>query len=224
MNKHPDSELLLEYASGNLSPAPIVAVTTHLHYCETCRDLVAAMQEVGGTLLGELGEQKQASIETIDNLLEQVMSAIDKSDADNGQQGSDGATSVGKMQRPRAAQTHDDDDELLAKLPRFIMRFVPEDRLRWQNRFPSLWRIPLSVGDDSHETTLFRINAGDKTPVHSHKGQELSLVLSGSFSDQHGISYQQGDFLVRPAGEEHCAYAAPNEDCICLNVLVKEAA
>ena len=43
ISKCPDETLLVEYASGALSTAPSIAVTTHLKYCDKCRNAVSAL-------------------------------------------------------------------------------------------------------------------------------------------------------------------------------------
>ena len=43
-------------------------------------------------------------------------------------------------------------------------------------------------------------------------------MLEGSFSDEEGV-YQQGDFLMRDAGDEHTPTASRTSDCICIGVL-----
>ena len=51
INRHPEPDLLVEYASGSLSTAPCISVTTHLHYCKQCSDSVKSLGEIGGELL-----------------------------------------------------------------------------------------------------------------------------------------------------------------------------
>ena len=52
-------------------------------------------------------------------------------------------------------------------------------------------------------------------PEHEHRGEEITVLLQGSFSDADG-SYTRGDFLVRHAGEAHEPTATQDMDCICL--------
>ena len=74
------------------------------------------------------------------------------------------------------------------------------------------------MGERRYELALHKIDAGGKVPDHDHRGQEITVVLKGSFSDEDGV-YQPGDFLVREPGESHRPMAAQNDDCICLSVL-----
>ena len=64
---------------------------------------------------------------------------------------------------------------------------------------------------------LLRIPAGRPVPVHTHRGPELTLVLSGAFSDATG-HYGPGDFQEADETLEHKPHADPGEDCICLAV------
>ena len=75
-------------------------------------------------------------------------------------------------------------------------------RGKWQTLSPSLKRIKLTPGEDNEALNLYKIKPGGKIPPHEHRGDELALVLKGSFSDQKGV-YQQGDFLLRTEGESH---------------------
>jgi putative transcriptional regulator len=54
-------------------------------------------------------------------------------------------------------------------------------------------------------------------PTHGHRGQELTLVLAGSFSDEHG-TFARGDVEEADEDVEHQPIADPGEDCICLAV------
>jgi len=57
ISKCPDDTLLMEYASGALSTAPSIAVTTHLKFCDKCRNAVSALGFIGGSLLECLEEE-----------------------------------------------------------------------------------------------------------------------------------------------------------------------
>jgi putative transcriptional regulator len=104
------------------------------------------------------------------------------------------------------------------QLPEFVQRLLPEGDLDWRSLFPSLKVAPISVGEDKYELALHRIDAGGKAPEHDHLGREITVVLTGSFSDEDGV-YQPGDFLVRQPGDTHRPFAARNQECICLSVL-----
>ena len=95
---------------------------------------------------------------------------------------------------------------------------MPVGNLAWRSLSPSLKVAPIGIGEKVHELALHRIKVGGKVPEHNHKGSEITVVLKGSFSDEDGV-YQEGDFIVREAGDVHQPIAAKNEECICLSVL-----
>jgi putative transcriptional regulator len=109
-------------------------------------------------------------------------------------------------------------DSICGELPSFVQGLLPEGNLDWRRLSPSLKVAPISVGEKDYELALHRIDAGGRAPEHDHYGREITVVLTGSFSDEDGI-YQPGDFLVREEGNKHRPFAARNEDCICLSVL-----
>jgi putative transcriptional regulator len=62
---------------------------------------------------------------------------------------------------------------------------------------------------------LLKLEAGRSVPHHGHHGLELTLVLSGTFGDGHGV-YQRGDLVVHDEDSEHQPHAMATSDCICL--------
>ena len=64
---------------------------------------------------------------------------------------------------------------------------------------------------------LLRIPAGRPVPEHTHGGLELTLVLSGAFSDSVG-RYGPGDFQEADENLEHQPHAEAGADCICLAI------
>jgi len=198
VNRHPDSELLVEYTSGSLSLAPSVSVTTHLQFCENCSHTVESLKHIGGDIL-----EDAEAIPVSEDLLEKVFLGIDESPKDP----ETGFSVTGKAV-----------DDVAHVLPRYVQQLLPEGKLQWRFLSPSLRLATISVGEDRHELALHRIKAGGKAPEHNHRGQEITVVLTGCFSDEDGV-YQPGDFVVREPGDVHRPYAAQNEECICLSVL-----
>lgn len=195
VKRHPDPDLLVEYASGSLSLAPCISITTHLQFCDKCRNSVESLKEIGGEMLASL-ESEAVS----DDLLDRVLNCIEQDEPEA---------------EHRRTITN---DTVAAELPRYVQELLPDGELGWKKLSPALRVAPISVGEDRFELALHRIDAGGKTPEHDHRGREITVVLKGSFSDEDGV-YQPGDFIVREPGDRHRPYAAQNEECICLSVL-----
>ena len=198
ISKCPDDTLLVEYASGALSTAPSIAVTTHLKYCDKCRNAVSALGFIGGSLLECLEEE-----EVSEGLLAQVLDRIETLE--------DSPSAESKKQSTTV-------DPVASGLPEFVRNLLPSERLSWRNLTSSLEVAPIQIGEKDFELSLHRIHPGGKAPEHDHRGKEITVVLRGSFSDEDGV-YHPGDFLVRDEGDTHRPYAARNEECVCLSVL-----
>jgi len=198
---HPSTALLTDYTVGSLSVAPAVSVTTHLKYCQQCRDSVGSLKQLGGALLCE-AEPAQIS----SDLLTQT---LDRLDADEGEMAlAEGASEVHEFELS---------DELKG-IPEYLNQFLPRNGLNWRKLSSSVTVAPISVGETRYELALHKICAGGQTPVHDHNGVEYTVVLKGSFSDEDGM-YSEGDFLTREPGDIHRPFATQHEDCICLSVL-----
>ena len=87
---------------------------------------------------------------------------------------------------------------------------------------PPRWRMlgggirqQILATDGEGSLRLLYIPPGKAVPEHGHRGQELTLVLQGSFSDSEG-SFHRGDVEVAHADIDHQPVAGQREPCICL--------
>ncbi|MFT7688148.1 MAG: putative transcriptional regulator [Candidatus Azotimanducaceae bacterium] len=201
---HPETDLLVDYSAGSLSPALCVSVTAHLHFCAKCRAQQDKLLDIGGDLL-----HKIEPADMPETALASAMSRIlDFDDSDvNGD--TDLLTSP-------LSQGDEVISEDVAKLPSFLNNLVPNPQFNKLTR--SLEVAKIAVGEDKYELALHKIRAGGHTPKHDHKGLEVTVVLYGSFSDQDGV-YNEGDFIVRQPGDVHSPLASLDDECICLSVV-----
>lgn len=208
MTHHPDHDWLEQYSAGTLSVGPALCVSVHLSLCAECRRQVKAIQQVGGALLGELG---RAHVDDV--VLQNVFAAIDV--APEGGMSST-ALNVVDENSPRPEIS----EPVPTHIPAPLRRLIPGgyDQLAWSRVMPTLRIAALDVGDSDFRVTLHRVAAGGKMPTHDHRGAELTLVLTGSFSDEAGL-YKAGDFLVREPKQPHRPMATQDRECICLAAL-----
>ena len=85
------------------------------------------------------------------------------------------------------------------------------DQGRWKRNLAGMLVKPVPGMD----AQLLKLEAGRSVPHHGHHGLELTLVLSGSFGDGHGV-YKRGDLVIQDEDSEHQPCALANSDCICL--------
>jgi len=95
----------------------------------------------------------------------------------------------------------------------FRSHHLRPDELPWQKtRFPGCEMKPLLVDPKSGlATLLFRMAPGAELPDHEHVLIEQTYVLEGTLVDKEGpdagIEVGPGEFVWRPAGSRHSAWA-----------------
>ncbi len=199
IHHHPNEELLLDYASGALGEGWSLAIATHLALCPACRRTVAGLEALGGGML-----MAAAPTPVSDDLLDAVMARVDKVPEDE--------------PAPAVAAAADTPDQPPV-LPQPLRDYVGGDveRIKWQRLGLGAYQMLIPTTEPATTARLLRIPAGRPVPEHSHRGTELTLVLSGAFSDATG-RYARGDLQEADENLEHQPHAAPGEDCLCLAV------
>lgn len=91
------------------------------------------------------------------------------------------------------------------------------DRLAWKRIVPGVFDLKLDNIDDHFTTSLLRIRQGSRIAEHTHGGVEMTLVISGAFSDGMG-AFTRGDVCIMDESGRHQPTARGEEDCICLVV------
>jgi len=193
-NFHPGLDLLTEHAAGDLPLAQAACVSAHMNYCEQCRRASSQLLDLGTVLFDSLQPEPVG-----DAQLHAVLARLD--DAPPLSYASSSQWSAGET-------------------PAILQRLMSGDltELIWKKITSTLRISYLKTGDPGHEFALYHIKAGGKSPEHTHRGSEMTLVLEGGFSDADG-TYHQGDFLLREPSDVHSPTAVQSEDCICLAVL-----
>ncbi len=209
---HPDSRFLTDFASANLPLSEAVCVSAHLEFCGKCRAHVQQLADIGGHLLSRLQPEalEQDSFERLMGRIDAQEAAGEKAGAavesyDVGMK----PDSLSRTDAPRGAAG--------VSLPRALRRLTQGgvQNLRWVQLGKALRVAPLHIDEDVRETAIYDIKAGGRMPEHEHRGEEITVLLRGSFSDAEG-SYTRGDFVVRNAGEAHQPTATQDMDCLCL--------
>jgi len=194
---HPDDELLVSYAAGDLAEAWSLLVATHTALCPDCRAKVRAAEAVGGALMEEA-----APVAMSDDAL---------------------ALALARVERPEAQTTPavsaDTASGTAPVLPQPLRGYAGSDLdgLAWRRLGKGAHHIPLVTGRGTPTARLLRIPAGRPVPEHGHNGMELTMVLCGAFRDADTL-FARGDVESVDSSVEHQPVAEPGEDCICLAV------
>ncbi|AQT60686.1 ChrR family anti-sigma-E factor [Cellvibrio sp. PSBB023] len=199
---HPDDMTLMNYAAGSLSIPQALAVSVHLCFCHECRDLVKNFNHLGGALLETI---KPAS--TDDDAFDSLMASLEPHDHNDA---------------PKVKVDMGNTDKITQHFSNPLLRYLPTSlaELPWQRQTKEISKFDLTalLNVKGFQVALQKINAGAKVPIHTHKGFEYTVILSGGFSDELGV-YHEGDFIARDTSHKHSPTALQNEDCICLTVL-----
>ena len=194
---HISEEILFSYAAGHTSHAFEVVLASHLTFCPVCRERLARHEEIAGTLL-----DCETPVSVSEGSLDTVLGMIDDLPAQH-------------PPRQKAASR----TAIGSDIPAPLAKLLPEldiDKLPWQNVVPGIRQYDLARDSDESQTLrLLRIAPGTTIPQHSHSGAELTLILSGSYSDEIG-RFQRGDIATLDSEVTHQPIADSGEDCICL--------
>ena len=197
---HISDELLLDYATGNLTEGWSIAVATHLALCPTCRDRLSFMEHTGGQLLEAADENETPA--TSDDSWAAMKAKLS----------SDGSARVSAAKPVKAPAD-------IPVLPEPLRSYLGGDveALKWKALGRGAYHIPIKTGDLGSQVRLLKIPAGKPVPEHSHGGRELTLVLKGAFTDGATV-FKRGDIEEADETLTHQPVATPDEDCICLAV------
>ena len=191
LHHHPSDEIMLDYAAGNLGEAAGLAVASHISLCQRCRKASRILDGIGGRFLAQ-EQGVPADGAEFDGVLSRAMR-------------------LPPVGLPPAWPG--------SVLPRPLREHLGFDRegVPWRRLGMGAFQHVIPTRDRRTTARLLRIPAGRPVPVHTHGGVELTLVLSGAFSDDTGF-YARGDLQEADATIEHQPKAAPGQDCICLAV------
>lgn len=199
---HPDSRFLTDFAAGSLPISEAVCVAAHLEFCPKCRAHVQQLGDLAAQMMARLQPEAPKEAPEDDEGFDQLMARIDS-----------GAVEAQNEVFPAAPPAAG----LVTGMPRVVQKLSrgAMSDLRWVQLGRSLRVAPLAVGTHERQTAIYDIKAGGKMPEHEHRGEEITVLLKGSFSDADG-KYVRGDFVVRHEGERHQPTATLDTDCLCL--------
>lgn len=190
---HLDEATMLSYAAGSLSQGMALVVACHVSMCPQCRERTNAQEAIGGSLLEDL---KPAELS--DDVLNNMLAMLD-------------TPAAAPVDIPAESQQQTD-----SRLPTPLGDYLGcrLDNVPWKKIVPgiSYYDIDCQSGGVSR---LMRIAPGKTLLPHTHEGNELTLVLEGSFCDEIG-RFARGDVADLDEQVEHQPLVDSNTDCICL--------
>lgn len=196
---HPSKEILLDYAAGAIGEGPALAVATHAAMCRECAEQVEMLEAVGGALLEQVRPEPVS-----DALLEQTLAMLDEPEP-------------ARIAVPRV------DTESVSQVPEPLLRYIGRGlaHLGWRRvggLVAAVEEVRLPIAARNVKVSLMRLKAGSLMPKHSHRGNEITLVLAGGFSDG-GNQFGPGDFVAKDPSHTHQPVVDDDGECLCLVVL-----
>jgi putative transcriptional regulator len=190
---HPGDELLLSYALGASSEPVSLLIATHLSFCATCRASVRDMEATGGAMLSDV---KPAALNP--RALQAVLFRLDGNVPD-----------LAEPPRPSG------------DVPLTLRAYVGNEfsQVRWVAVAPGLAHAPLLTRGGTR-ARLIRAKPGATVSTHSHRGEEWTLVLTGSYRDETGV-YRPGD--VQSTTPEIVHRPVADVGPVCINLAVTDA-
>jgi putative transcriptional regulator len=189
---HLDEATIIAYAAGTLDEALAVVAAAHAAWCPSCRAAIGEAEALGGSFLSEIdGEGISAACRerTLARLEGAVLYRLPQS-------------------RPR-----------MSDLPGPLARLLSGgglDDIRWRRLAPGVAKAQAKLSPGARGKVHFlRIAPGKAMPEHGHGGEELTMVLSGSYRDRFG-RFGRGDIADLDEEIEHKPVADGEEPCICV--------
>lgn len=196
ISHHLDDATLMALASGTLDEAFATVALAHVDWCGHCQAALQKAEAVGGVALEELAPEPMA-----DDALAAVLARLDDDGGDTAPGGEAGADTVVDLAAP-------------GPLARLLGKPLAE--IKWKT-LPggfATYDLPTSKGVKSR-LQLLKIGPGRAIPEHGHRGNELTLILAGSYTDAFG-HFGRGDIADVDATVAHQPVINSGEDCICL--------
>lgn len=190
---HIPAELLLDYAGGTLPEQWSLVTACHLTFCPHCRRELAAIEATAGAMLEDIAPQPVKA---------SGFAAV--------------AARLGPQEPAVPAAQAASDDLLPVPLRSYLNRSIDTIPWRWSGAGLQSYALPMRKPRGGM-VSLLRVAPGAGLPMHTHRGEEMTLVLSGGYTDAAG-AFRRGDVEIADGSVEHRPLAMADQPCICLAV------
>lgn len=192
IHHHLDAATIIAYAAGSLGEALSMVAASHVAWCPECRKAVREAEELGGEILSGLEDT-----EVSESCRARVMGMLDRA-------------TLHRFPRPPAPKSN---------VPSPLSKLLSGQDLaglKWKTKAPgvAMYDLPLSPAAKG-KLYLLRIAPGKAMPEHSHGGEEITLIISGAYTDSMG-RFAQGDVADLDESTVHTPRVEPDAPCYCL--------
>lgn len=188
---HPSEQLLAQYCAGELPFSLSIALSAHIEMCAHCQ---AREKQLEAAQAEQTWNEIETEAMDFSDMLQDIL-----------------ATPSEQMQvLPKPVASIDLAGQQFT-LPHAFRSFK---RFTW-SAFGAINRARVISDEKNVRASLLHISKGGEIPTHQHKGYELTLLLDGCFSDEHG-TYSKGDFILLDGDVKHSPKT--EEGCLCYTV------
>ena len=192
LRHHPKSDTLAAFAAGQLDEARAVVIATHAAQCPDCAKAISDFEALYGVMLEDAEPVPMA-----DDALEKILARTE------------GRASVILPTEPASSRAPD-----RSPLDPYLKGSL--DDVDWKWVAPGVHQhVMKAEGYRPGVLRLVKFDPGKGVPPHSHKGEELTLILRGAYRDSIG-EFKAGDLADLDGGDTHEPIAFGDEPCICL--------
>lgn len=192
---HPTQQQLDDFVQGNSAPGTALVVSAHVDMCCHCQSVVNAIQEE----TSEKAFQAASMSPDFDRMLADIVRLP-------------AAEKVSPAHLPSSIML----DGREFTLPRSLRRYV-KNTGDWSHLLGKLWQAPVDLGPIGKANFIY-MEKGGKVPEHTHRGNEVTLVIDGEFSDGIG-HYDSGDFMLMNDSHKHTPHSEADEGCLVFSVV-----
>lgn len=195
---HPSDNLLKSHAAGELTASMSIAVAAHCEMCRDCAEKVAIYETEAANNAFSNDEEIPVNA-SVNDMFASMLSSIINDETKPQTKVSASPSSNIEVAGERYT------------LPVALRRY---HHLGWSSMGAiSRARLPLNEGDT--RASLLHIGMNGSVPSHTHKGMEVTLLLSGHFEDEQD-TYVPGDFIVLDRSHHHTPRT--HDGCLCYTV------
>lgn len=202
VNLHPPQETLQQFVAGELSAGLNVVLSAHIEHCAACQQASNALEQ---SLATNWADPDAAGVASSADSIHISSAVLDRIVAQPQ------ATSVAGQDNPPSAMLVADKS---MSVPRVLARIAAAG-LAWKHSQGGISQASVKL-DDNTKCEFIYMAPGSKAPAHTHRGNEVMLVLDGTFSDELG-EYKAADFVMRDPSHRH--QPSSREGCLCFSVL-----
>jgi len=202
LNHHPSMSTLADFTLGTTSSISDLVIQAHLSACEECREAVKDMESLGGELMMQGGHVSRK----IDLGLRKDGLRICQ-EYENQSKDEDNASL--RVSRVGDLEKGNELSDLFSTYLDCSFEALP-----WKKAGKNI-RVCKLRSESESSLWMIRGEPGAKLPAHSHDGQELTLILKGSYACSSQI-YSKGDLHESDEEGAHQPIIIGNEECVSL--------